>query len=137
MPWLWIDPDKALLWVAERLKLTFADSQTTAIRQTLACKELVITGCPASAKPPSSRTTASPRRGKSLTPTSRSNQGHPSDQGLLTSSQKCVTHVFERAKYARSNSAVANCNLFLVFVSHHKGAPHAWSPCFLSVIRFI
>jgi exodeoxyribonuclease V alpha subunit len=55
MPWLWIDPDKALLWVAERLKLTFADSQTTAIRQALACKVLVITGCPASAKPPSSR----------------------------------------------------------------------------------
>jgi hypothetical protein len=36
------DPDKALPWVAERLKLTFADSQTTAIRQALACKVLVI-----------------------------------------------------------------------------------------------
>jgi hypothetical protein len=40
------DPDKALPWVAERLKLTFADSQTTAIRQALACKVLVITGGP-------------------------------------------------------------------------------------------
>jgi hypothetical protein len=50
-----LNPDKALPWVAERLKLTFADSQTTAIRQALACKVLVITGCPASAKPPSSR----------------------------------------------------------------------------------
>jgi hypothetical protein len=82
-----------------------------------------------------SRTTASPRRGKSLTPTSRSSQGHPTDQGLLTISQKCVTHVFERAKYVRSNSAVANCNLFLVFVSHEKGAPQQsfslFSGCYL------
>ena len=46
LPWPWIDPDKALPWVAERLKLTFADSQTTAIRQALACKALVITGGP-------------------------------------------------------------------------------------------
>jgi hypothetical protein len=37
LPWPWIDPDKALPWVAERLKLTFADSQTAAIRQALAC----------------------------------------------------------------------------------------------------
>jgi len=80
-----------------------------------------------------SRTTASPRRGKSLTPTSRSNQGHPSDQGQLTISQKCVTHVFERAKYVRSNSAVANCNLFVVFVSHQKGAPQ--SPRISSLAR--
>jgi exodeoxyribonuclease V alpha subunit len=46
LPWPWIDPDKALPWVAERLKLTFADSQTAAIRQALACKVLVITGGP-------------------------------------------------------------------------------------------
>jgi exodeoxyribonuclease V alpha subunit len=46
LPWPWIDPDKALPWVAERLKLTFADSQTDAIRQALACKVLVITGGP-------------------------------------------------------------------------------------------
>jgi hypothetical protein len=39
-------PDRALPWVAERLKLTFADSQTAAIRQALACKVLVITGGP-------------------------------------------------------------------------------------------
>jgi hypothetical protein len=32
LPWPWIDPDKALPWVAERLKLTFADSQTAAER---------------------------------------------------------------------------------------------------------
>jgi hypothetical protein len=43
-----------------------------------------------------SRTTTSPLRGKSLTPTSPSNEGHPSDQGLLTISQKCVTHVPEQ-----------------------------------------
>jgi exodeoxyribonuclease V alpha subunit len=35
LPWPWIDPDKALPWAAERLKLTFADSQTAAIRQAL------------------------------------------------------------------------------------------------------
>jgi exodeoxyribonuclease V alpha subunit len=46
LPWPWIDPDKALPWVAERLKLTFADSQTAAIRQAIACKVLVITGGP-------------------------------------------------------------------------------------------
>jgi exodeoxyribonuclease V alpha subunit len=46
LPWPWIDPDKALPWVAERLKLSFADSQTSAIRQALACKVLVITGGP-------------------------------------------------------------------------------------------
>jgi hypothetical protein len=46
LPWPWIDPDKALPWVGERLNLTFADSQTTAIRQSLACKALVITGGP-------------------------------------------------------------------------------------------
>ena len=46
LPWPWIDPDKALPWVAQRLKLTFADSQVAAIRQALACKVLVITGGP-------------------------------------------------------------------------------------------
>jgi exodeoxyribonuclease V alpha subunit len=46
LPWPWIDPDKALPWVAERLKLMFADSQTAAIRQSLACRVLVITGGP-------------------------------------------------------------------------------------------
>jgi hypothetical protein len=85
-----------------------------------------------------SRTTASPRGGKSLTPTSRLNQGHPSDQGLLTISQKCVTHVSERAQYARSNNAVANCNLFLVFVFTRRVRPKSLLPVFffLSVICF-
>jgi exodeoxyribonuclease V alpha subunit len=46
LPWPWVDSDKALPWVAERLKLSFADSQTAAIRQALACKALVITGGP-------------------------------------------------------------------------------------------
>ena len=32
LPWPWIDPEKALPWVAERLKLTFADSQTAGER---------------------------------------------------------------------------------------------------------
>jgi exodeoxyribonuclease V alpha subunit len=46
LPWPRIDPDKALPWVAERLDLTFAGSQTAAIRQSLASKVLVITGGP-------------------------------------------------------------------------------------------
>jgi ATP-dependent exoDNAse (exonuclease V) alpha subunit len=46
LPWPWIDPDKALPWIAERLKIIFAESQTVAIRQALACKVLVITGGP-------------------------------------------------------------------------------------------
>src|SRR3954471_17907630 len=53
---------------------------------------------------------------------SKQNNRTKTGSGLLTISQKCVTHVSEWAKYARSNSAVANCNLFLVFVSHQKGA---------------
>jgi exodeoxyribonuclease V alpha subunit len=46
LPWPWIDPDKALPWASERLGLTFADSQTAAIRQALVGKVLVITGGP-------------------------------------------------------------------------------------------
>jgi exodeoxyribonuclease V alpha subunit len=46
LPWPWIDPDRAIPWIEQRLGLTFADSQTTAIRQALACKVLVITGGP-------------------------------------------------------------------------------------------
>jgi hypothetical protein len=45
LPWPWIDPDKALPWVADRLRLTFAESQIAAIRA-LASKALVITGGP-------------------------------------------------------------------------------------------
>src|SRR5262249_41034382 len=41
-----INAPQALPWVAERLKLTFAESQTAAIRQALACKVLVVTGGP-------------------------------------------------------------------------------------------
>jgi exodeoxyribonuclease V alpha subunit len=46
LPWPWIDPDKALPWVADRLRLTFAESQMAAIRLALASKVLVITGGP-------------------------------------------------------------------------------------------
>jgi exodeoxyribonuclease V alpha subunit len=46
LPWPWIDPDKALPWVADRLRLTFAESQMAAIRLALASKILVITGGP-------------------------------------------------------------------------------------------
>jgi exodeoxyribonuclease V alpha subunit len=46
LPWPWIDPDKALPWAADRLRLTFAESQMAAIRLALACKVLVITGGP-------------------------------------------------------------------------------------------
>jgi exodeoxyribonuclease V alpha subunit len=48
LPWPWIDPDKALPWVDERLGLTFADSQTTAIRQALpgsGCWTTAPSGC--------------------------------------------------------------------------------------------
>ena len=46
LPWCWIDPDKALPWVADRLGLTFAESQSAAIRLALISKVLVITGGP-------------------------------------------------------------------------------------------
>jgi exodeoxyribonuclease V alpha subunit len=46
LPWPWIDPDKALPWVADRLRLSFAESQTAAIRLALVSKALVITGGP-------------------------------------------------------------------------------------------
>src|SRR5262249_36970448 len=46
LPWPSIDPDKALPWVAERLGLAFAESQTSAIRLALASKVSVITGGP-------------------------------------------------------------------------------------------
>jgi exodeoxyribonuclease V alpha subunit len=46
LPWPWIDPDKALPWAADRLQLTFAESQMAAIRLALASKVSVITGGP-------------------------------------------------------------------------------------------
>jgi exodeoxyribonuclease V alpha subunit len=46
LPWPWIDPDKALPWVEQRIGLKLAESQRTAIRLALVSKVLVITGGP-------------------------------------------------------------------------------------------
>ena len=46
LPWPWIDPDKALPWVAQRIGLSLAESQIAAIRLALMSKVLVITGGP-------------------------------------------------------------------------------------------
>jgi exodeoxyribonuclease V alpha subunit len=46
LPWPWIDPDKALPWVEERIGLTLAVSQVAAIRLALMSKVLVMTGGP-------------------------------------------------------------------------------------------
>jgi exodeoxyribonuclease V alpha subunit len=46
LPWPWIDPDKALPWVEERISLALADSQVAAIRLALMSKVLVMTGGP-------------------------------------------------------------------------------------------
>jgi exodeoxyribonuclease V alpha subunit len=46
LPWPWIDPDKALPWVEQRIGLKLAKSQKTAIRLALITKLLVITGGP-------------------------------------------------------------------------------------------
>jgi exodeoxyribonuclease V alpha subunit len=46
LPWPWIDPDKALPWVEERIRLALAESQVAAIRLALISKVLVITGGP-------------------------------------------------------------------------------------------
>src|SRR6476660_3995512 len=46
LPWPWIDPDKALPWVEQRIGLQLAESQKTAIRLALVSKVLVITGGP-------------------------------------------------------------------------------------------
>jgi exodeoxyribonuclease V alpha subunit len=46
LPWPWIDADKALPWVANRLRLAYAESQSAAIRLAVASKVLVITGGP-------------------------------------------------------------------------------------------
>jgi exodeoxyribonuclease V alpha subunit len=46
LPWPWIDPDKALPWVAQRVGLVLAESQTAAIKLALVSKVLVITGGP-------------------------------------------------------------------------------------------
>ena len=46
LPWPWIDADKALPWVAQRVGLSLAESQIGAIRLALISKVLVITGGP-------------------------------------------------------------------------------------------
>ncbi|MGE5166518.1 MAG: ATP-dependent RecD-like DNA helicase [Sphingobacteriales bacterium] len=46
LPWPWIDPDKALPWVEERIGLALAASQAAAIRLALRSKVLVMTGGP-------------------------------------------------------------------------------------------
>ena len=46
LPWPWIDPDKALLWVEGRIGLALAESQVAAIRLALMSKVLVMTGGP-------------------------------------------------------------------------------------------
>ena len=46
LPWSWIDPDKALPWVEERIGLALAETQVTAIRLALMSKVLVMTGGP-------------------------------------------------------------------------------------------
>ncbi len=46
LPWHWIDPDKALPWVEQRIGLALAESQVAAIRLALISKVLVMTGGP-------------------------------------------------------------------------------------------
>src|ERR1700731_1944235 len=46
LAWPWIDPDKALPWVEERIGLALAESQVAAIRLALMSKLLVMTGGP-------------------------------------------------------------------------------------------
>jgi exodeoxyribonuclease V alpha subunit len=46
LPWPWIDPDKALPWVAKRIGFNLAESQLSAIRLALTSKVLVMTGGP-------------------------------------------------------------------------------------------
>ncbi|MFK4531867.1 exodeoxyribonuclease V alpha subunit [Bradyrhizobium ottawaense] len=46
LPWPWINPEKALPWVEQRIGLTLAESQVAAIRLALMSKALVMTGGP-------------------------------------------------------------------------------------------
>ena len=46
LPWPWIDPDKALPWVEQRIGLALAESQVAATRLALISKVLVMTGGP-------------------------------------------------------------------------------------------
>ena len=46
LPWPWIDPDKAIPWVEQRIGLALAESQVAAVRLALMSKVLVMTGGP-------------------------------------------------------------------------------------------
>ena len=46
LPWPWIDPEKAVPWVEQRIGLDLADSQVAAVRLALVSKVLVTTGGP-------------------------------------------------------------------------------------------
>lgn len=46
LPWPWIDPNKALPWIEQRIGLALAESQVAAIRLALMSKVLVMTGGP-------------------------------------------------------------------------------------------
>src|SRR6202047_2543502 len=46
LPWPWIDADRALPWVEQRIGFALAESQVAAIRLALASKALVMTGGP-------------------------------------------------------------------------------------------
>jgi exodeoxyribonuclease V alpha subunit len=46
LPWPWIDADRALPWVEQRIGLALAESQVAAIRLALTSKVLVMTGGP-------------------------------------------------------------------------------------------
>src|ERR1700674_11285 len=46
LPWSWIDPDKALPWVEERIGVALAESHDAAIRLALLSKVVVMTGGP-------------------------------------------------------------------------------------------
>ena len=55
LPWAWIDPEKALPWVEERIGLALAESQVAGIKLALMSKTLVMTGGPGSGRPPLSK----------------------------------------------------------------------------------
>jgi exodeoxyribonuclease V alpha subunit len=46
LPWASINPDKAIPWIEQRIKMTLAESQSAAVGLALASKVLVITGGP-------------------------------------------------------------------------------------------
>jgi exodeoxyribonuclease V alpha subunit len=70
LPWPRINPDKAVPWVADRIGLVLAESQTAAIKLALVSKVLVITGGPGVGKTSVMRLAARPvgAHSKSRTP---------------------------------------------------------------------